>query len=67
MKTAIKHLFTAVSIVLITACGGGSGSGSSSLAPVASTSTFPLFTVYVNTLQASSNTFYTVEKLIEFR
>ena len=44
---------------MITACGGGSGSGSgsSSLAPVASTSTFPLFTVYVNTLQASSNTF----------
>jgi hypothetical protein len=57
MKTAIKLLFATVSIALITACGGGSSGGSATVAPVASTSTFPLLTVLANTLQASSNTY----------
>ena len=57
MKIAIKLLFAAVSIVLITACGGGSSGGSTPVAPVASTSTFPLQTVLANSLQASSNTY----------
>jgi hypothetical protein len=54
MKTAIKLLFVTVSIALITACGGGSSGGSTTVAPVASTSTFPLQTVLANYLQAQS-------------
>lgn len=57
MKTAIKLLFATVSIALITACGGGSSGGSATVAPVASTSTFPLQTVLANSLRAESNSY----------
>lgn len=50
-----KYALAAASVALITACGGGGGGGSA--APVASTASFPLFTAYTNTLQATSNTF----------
>ena len=40
MKTAINLLFATVSLALITACGGGSSGGSTTVAPVASPSTF---------------------------
>lgn len=55
MKNTIKHILATVGVALLTACGGGGSGGTP--APVASTSTFPLFTIHVNTLQASSNTF----------
>lgn len=55
MKNTIKLILATASVALLAACGGGGGGGSS--APVASTSTFPLFTIHVNSLQAASNTF----------
>jgi hypothetical protein len=55
MKNTIKLFLATASVALFTACGGGGGGGTP--APVASTSTFPLFTIHVNTLQASSNSF----------
>jgi hypothetical protein len=55
MKNTIKILLATASVALMTACGGGGGGGSAT--PVESTSTFPLFTIHVNTLQASSNNF----------
>jgi hypothetical protein len=55
MKNTIKLLLATASVALFTACGGGGGGGTPAV--VASTSTFPLFTIHVNSLQAASNTF----------
>lgn len=55
MKNTLKLILATASVALLAACGGGGGGGTP--APVASTSTFPLFTIHVNSLQAASNTF----------
>jgi hypothetical protein len=55
MFNKFKLLLATTSVVLLAACGGGGGGETQG--PVASTSTFPLFEIHVNTLKASSNTF----------
>jgi hypothetical protein len=57
MKNTIKLILATASVALLTACGGGGGGDGGTPAPVASADTFPLTTVYANTLQSSSNTY----------
>jgi hypothetical protein len=52
-------------LALITACGGGGGGGGGeAAAPVASTDTFPLMTVYINTLTTSSSNNFTISGIV---
>ena len=60
-KTMLKLITTIAAVgalALMTACGGGGGGGAAAL--VASTDTFPLMTVYTNTLTSSSSNNYTI-------
>jgi hypothetical protein len=56
MKNLIRKILTISTLFILAACGGGGGGGGV-ITPVASTSSFPLFTIHVNTLQPMSNAF----------
>ena len=57
MINKIKFLTAAAVLSFLSACGGGGGG---TTAPVASTESFPLMTVYRNTLTTSSSNTYTI-------
>ena len=56
-KISVKLLTATAVLSFLSACGGGGGG---TAAPVASTETFPLMTVYRNTLTTSSSNTYTI-------
>jgi len=61
MLKLIKTLTAVSALALMTACGGGGGGGGGgAAAPVASTDTFPLMTVYTNSLTTSSSNNFTI-------
>lgn len=63
MLKLFKTITAVSAMALMTACGGGGGGGgggANTTAPVASTSIFPIMTVYMNTLTSSSSNNYTI-------
>jgi len=62
MINKFKLLTATALLSLLSACGGGGGGGTA--APVASTESFPLMTVYRNTITSSSSNNYTISGTI---